>query len=268
MVTAAGGVPAANEAAVGLYQENGEQGEAPAAVFRHGASQLAAVLATNGMSDEATGSVMPNYVRVIVDQVGQAAVAQAVALNDQAVGDAKKAGAALTKSLKEVKREAEKVKLDEISAMDLAGIKELISTYAHIEVPQLVGAGGDRPLMNWALMRAFHTELIGNPAAKTNRSAVAALESFLEEAADLYKVQCRACSGYGHTVEYCPTLPRLQVAIGANPTVKCWLGRAVKRPYKNVRVGVDKAPAMLHLPYKLPKGFKDKAGKVRKGARD
>ena len=117
-------------------------------------------------------------------------------------------------------------------------------------------------------MRAFHTELLGNPASNENTHAKAALEGFLLDAADLYKVQCRACSGYGHTSEYCPTLPRLNVAIGANPTVKCWLGRAVKRPYKHVRAGVDKAPAMLHLPYKLPKGFKDKAGKVRKGARD
>lgn len=260
-------LPAANEAAVGIYPDNGEQGDQPAAVFRQGASQLATVLAANGMSDEATGGVMPNYVRVLVDEVGQAAVDQAVADNERA-GPNKKTGAALTKHLKEVRRAAEKQKLVEVSALSLAEIKDLIAVRAHIDVPQLVVGDADKPLMNWALMRAFHTELTGNPAAKTNKGAVAALECFLEEAADLYKVQCRACSGYGHTAEYCPTLPRLQAAIGANPTVKCWLGRAVKRPYKNVRVGVDKAPAMLHLPYKLPNGFKNKDGNLKKHVLD
>ena len=65
---------AGNGPAAGLFVANGEEGEQPAAAFRHGASQLADVLTANGMSDEATGSVMPNYLRVLLDEVGEAAV--------------------------------------------------------------------------------------------------------------------------------------------------------------------------------------------------
>ena len=74
MITAAGGLPVASEIAVGLNLANGEEGERPAGVFRQGATQLATTLAINGMSGEATGSVMPNYLRVIVDEAGQTAV--------------------------------------------------------------------------------------------------------------------------------------------------------------------------------------------------
>ena len=143
--------------------------------------------------------------------------------------------------------------------MDQKAVADMIKNQAIVDVPQLTLNGTHKPLMAWPLMQAFHTELMGNPASKQAKGVKAALEVFLVEAADLYKVQCRTCAGYGHTSEYCPTLPRLHAAMGANPTVKCWLGRANKRAYEGVRLGVDKAPPMLHLPYKLPKGFKAKA---------
>lgn len=127
----------------------------------------------------------------------------------------------------------------------------------------LVKDGVDQTLLAWPLMQAFHTELLANPAGNTNHGVKAALDHFMLEANELYKIQCRVCSGYGHTSEYCTTLPRLQAALGLNPTVNSWLSRATKRTYTNVRPGVEKANCMLHLHYKVPKGFKDKFGKIK-----
>ena len=214
-------------------------------------------------------AVLPNYLRVLVDQHGQNAAAEAVRLNGQAQPGDRKGGAALVKLQKEARKDAEEAKLRDISAMDQAQMGALIRENAIVDVPQLVVGGAHKPVMAWPLIQAFHTELLGNPASKHTRGVKAALEVFLEEATDLYKIQCRTCAGYGHTSEYCPTLPRLHAAMGANPTVKCWLGRANKRAYENVRPGVDKAPAMLHLPYTLPKGFKAKVSKLgKRRARD
>ena len=120
--------------------------------------------------------------------------------------------------------------------------------------------------MSWPLMEAFHIELRGNPASKDNLSIQAALDHFLEEAKELYKVQCRVCSGYGHTKDYCTTLPRLKLAMGPNPTVNSWLNRAQDRTYTNVRPGIEKANHLLHLGYKLPKGFMTNSKTVKKSA--
>ena len=117
--------------------------------------------------------------------------------------------------------------------------------------------------MAWPLMQAFHTEIMGNPASKESHGVKAALDHFLAEAGELYKVQCRVCSGYGHSKDYCTTQPRLKLALGPNPTVNSWLNRAQERTYANVRPGVEKAPPMLHLPYKLPKGFMAGPKKVK-----
>jgi len=135
-------------------------------------------------------------------------------------------------------------------------------------VPQLVADGKTTPLMSWPLMASYHTELMTAPAAKDGPVGVANA-NFLNQVAELHKVQCRACSGYGHTAKFCASLPRIKAAMGSNPVSNGWLSRALERSYPNSRPGVgspDKLGVLALLGYKLPDGFLDKDGKVKKSA--
>ena len=63
----------------------------------------------------------------------------------------------------------------------------------------------------WALLAAYRAEYQLNPPLKDS-AAVTANAYFLGKARELFKVQCRVCYGYGHTKDYCSTLPRLKAA--------------------------------------------------------
>lgn len=148
--------------------------------------------------------------------------------------------------------------------MNPGDLKREVKRDAYVKVPQLVtNDGGHTPLMSWPLMVAYHTELVGHPAAKTS-NAVAANTNFLNQMKELHKVQCRCCSGYGHTSKYCTTLPRVKAAMGPNPVTNGWLSRAIERAYPKIRPGiapVDKSITMT-LEYQLPEGLQKKKKKA------
>ena len=84
--------------------------------------------------------------------------------------------------------------------------------------------------------------------------------------AELYKVQCRVCYGYGHTKDYCASLPRIYACLGPHPVTNTWLAKAISRPYANLRDNVgqpDNLGMLARLKYKVPNGFKDKFGKIK-----
>ena len=135
--------------------------------------------------------------------------------------------------------------------------------------PGLVTDGGaGTPLMGWGLMVAYKGEHGADPPLKGS-SVVSAHHHFLSKAGELFKVQCRVCWGYGHTKDYCATLPRLKAATGSDRQVGAWLGKAVGRGYLGVRPDVG-APnglgELASLAYKVPEGFLDKHGQVKRGA--
>lgn len=63
----------------------------------------------------------------------------------------------------------------------------------------------------------------------------AAMTCLLHAAKELFRVQCRACSGYGHTHKFCSTLPRVRTAIGPNMQLTKWLNSSLERHYVNMR---------------------------------
>lgn len=140
---------------------------------------------------------------------------------------------------------------------------------ADMTCPGLVTNAGDpTPLMGWGLMAAYYGEHQADPPLK-DTPAVSAHTYFLGKAAELYKVQCRVCFGYGHTKEYCPTLARLKAATARDKHVNAWLTKAITRPYKGMRRAVGNPEALGELAvlhYKVPEGYLDASGAVKKNA--
>lgn len=220
------------------------------------------------------GQFHPSFSRKLIEKAGRAAEEQLAAENQERLGQADPGdpgctGWELEGHLKEARAKAMDRKAGELRDLTGEELAALIAQEALTVVPQLVqGDGSSTALMGWPLLAAYHTELMAAPAAKGGPVA-AANANFLNQVAELHKVQCRACSGYGHTAKYCASLPRVKAAMGSNPVANGWLSRALDRSYPNSRPGVaapDKLGVLAGLGYKLPEGFLDKDGKPKKSA--
>ena len=128
--------------------------------------------------------------------------------------------------------------------------------------------GPYKNVRSWPLMEKFYTELKAKPALNTDKPAIAAIEVFLSNAHELYKVKCNVCNGWGHSAKFCTTWPRVKTAAGANKHVQSWLKSASSRVYKDVKPAPYQQPDILgclaQLPYELPEGFLEKAKKGSK----
>lgn len=167
------------------------------------------------------------------------------------------------------RKEAIRVAQKELAGQEEAKARAIRNRYADMACPGLVDNGGaPTPLMGWGLMAAYHGEHQADPPLK-GAAAVSAHTYFLGKAAELYKVQCRVCFGYGHTKEYCPTLARLKAATARDKHVNAWLTKAITRPYKGMRRNVGNPEALGELAvlhYKVPEGYLDASGAVKKNA--
>jgi len=161
----------------------------------------------------------------------------------------------------------QKEAMEELKAMSVAQVKAEVQELFHTQCLGLVDGGGkERPLLRWPLMRLYYAEMQADPPAKAS-PAVMANDYFVSQMAVLHTVVCRCCGGFGHTAEACATLPRIK-GIGNNSSTSNWLNLALTRSHKRDRADGVAAPEPLgdlkNLPYKLPRYFVGKDGKVKK----
>lgn len=159
----------------------------------------------------------------------------------------------------------------EVASMSLDQVRRIAEQNAFVRVASLEDNGPRENLKSWPLICKFYRELQAKPVPSDNKPVPLAVELFLSNATELFKVQCNGCNGWGHTIKYCPTWPRVRKAAGPNKDVQGWLSQAAFRVYKDVKPGLVGGPpdilgVLSQLPYQLPEGFLEKGqGAKRKG---
>lgn len=137
-------------------------------------------------------------------------------------------------------------------------VARLVQQKAEPHFSKLANNAGELTVLcNWALMAAFHAQVLADPPLKTEHTLIDAGKNFLNHADILFGVQCKVCMGYGHSDRYCPTLPRLKAVVGPNATVNNWLNLALKKSQKSLRADgrVADQQALMNIPYGLPAGL-------------